>query len=119
MSSEACPKPPGPAAGDGKVRYLAGQRVTALENRPAGGLTVHYEDVNTQTQRSIDADLVIGADGVHSTVRQLVNASVKQSYTGYVAWRGTLPAKSVSPETLKHFSNSQVFNLARGTYLVW
>ncbi|MEE3098629.1 MAG: FAD-dependent monooxygenase, partial [Pseudomonadota bacterium] len=40
----------------------------------------------------IDADLVIGADGVRSVVRQALSARGRPLYSGFVAWRGTVPA---------------------------
>ncbi|EKZ2232749.1 TPA: FAD-dependent monooxygenase [Klebsiella pneumoniae] len=36
------------------------------------------------------ASLVIGADGIHSRVREMVAPEVKPVYAGYVAWRGML-----------------------------
>ncbi|MGW6269037.1 FAD-dependent monooxygenase [Streptomyces sp. NPDC055060] len=37
-------------------------------------------------------DLVIGADGYRSVVREAVFASVRPAYAGYLAWRGAFPA---------------------------
>ncbi len=37
-----------------------------------------------------DADLLVGADGSWSTVRQQVNATDEPEYCGYVAWRGMI-----------------------------
>jgi 2-polyprenyl-6-methoxyphenol hydroxylase-like FAD-dependent oxidoreductase len=36
-------------------------------------------------------DALIGADGVHSTIRQVLFGSDEPKFTGYVAWRGTIP----------------------------
>lgn len=36
-------------------------------------------------------DLVVGADGIRSTVRGLLFPSLRPGYAGYVGWRGTLP----------------------------
>ncbi|KAI0407132.1 hypothetical protein F4802DRAFT_595358 [Xylaria palmicola] len=88
-----------------------------LVNRP-GGVTVHFIDANTSQEQPMDAELVIGADGVNSTVRRLLNAPVAQKYAGYIVLRGTLPATSVSAETLQPFSNRLVFNFLRPTYFV-
>ncbi|CDZ30402.1 FAD-dependent monooxygenase [Neorhizobium galegae] len=42
------------------------------------------------------ADLVIGADGLGSVVRGVVNAKDNQNrYSGYVAWRGLIPEASL------------------------
>ena len=40
-------------------------------------------------------DLVIGADGIRSTVRGLLFPSLHPAYAGYVGWRGTLPASGL------------------------
>jgi 2,6-dihydroxypyridine 3-monooxygenase len=36
-------------------------------------------------------DLVVGADGIRSTVRGLLFPDLRPAYAGYVGWRGTLP----------------------------
>lgn len=41
----------------------------------------------------IEADLLIGADGLHSKVRAALNGKVVPFFTGQVAWRATLPAE--------------------------
>ena len=40
-------------------------------------------------------DLVVGADGIRSTVRSLLFPSLQPAYAGYVGWRGTLPASGL------------------------
>ncbi|MBA3442946.1 MAG: FAD-dependent monooxygenase [Pyrinomonadaceae bacterium] len=46
--------------------------------------------------RSERADLVIGADGVHSMVRQQLFPDVRLRYSGYTAWRGVVATKDES-----------------------
>jgi 2,6-dihydroxypyridine 3-monooxygenase len=36
-------------------------------------------------------DLLVGADGIRSTVRGLLFPDIRPTYAGYVGWRGTLP----------------------------
>jgi len=38
-------------------------------------------------------DLVVGADGIHSTVRQLAVASSEPIYAGQMAWRSVIPTR--------------------------
>ena len=46
----------------------------------------------------VDADLVVGADGVGSATRSAVTGSADGArYAGYVAWRGLLPEKDLPP----------------------
>jgi salicylate hydroxylase len=42
-----------------------------------------------------EADLMVGADGIHSRVRGLVFGPEKPRFTGCVAWRGLVPAERV------------------------
>ncbi len=52
-------------------------------------------------------DLLIGADGLKSTVRRLVFAEDEAEFTGYVAWRGLVPTEEVAELELK--AGSSVF----------
>ena len=40
-----------------------------------------------------DYDLVIGADGIHSTVQLAIDASLSPSYAGSMGWRSIVPKK--------------------------
>lgn len=51
----------------------------------ATGVTVRF--ANGQTDR---ADLLIGADGIHSAVRQQLFPAASLRYAGYTAWRGVV-----------------------------
>jgi salicylate hydroxylase len=48
-----------------------------------------------ETGASTEADLVVGADGIHSRVRHLVFGPEKPRFTGCVAWRGLVPAERI------------------------
>lgn len=48
--------------------------------------------------RREDADLVIGADGLGSVVRPLLNEDASNRFAGYVAWRGLIPETALLPE---------------------
>src|SRR5258708_7501430 len=49
----------------------------------------------------IEADLVIGADGVGSVVRRHLFPEVRPAYAGYVAWRGVFPESAAPSEVVK------------------
>ena len=44
-----------------------------------------------------EADLLIGADGLHSTVRSRLVPDLKAQYVGYIAWRGVVEEQEVEP----------------------
>lgn len=62
-------------------RKLVGLKETAA------GVTLTFADGS-----SADADIVIGADGVHSVVREILLGAEKPRFTGRVAYRTTFPA---------------------------
>jgi salicylate hydroxylase len=45
---------------------------------------------------SVEADLLVGADGIHSRVRHLLFGPEKPRFTGCVAWRGLVPAERIT-----------------------
>ncbi len=47
--------------------------------------------IATASGATLDADLVIGADGLHSKVRPVLNDAAKPFFTGQVAWRAVVP----------------------------
>lgn len=47
------------------------------------------------------ADLILGADGVGSAVREAVAPGTRPSYAGYVAWRGLFPETELEAEDAK------------------
>jgi 2-polyprenyl-6-methoxyphenol hydroxylase-like FAD-dependent oxidoreductase len=76
------------------------------------------------------ADLIIGADGVYSTVRKQFQPDVQPRFANYVAWRGIIEEKDVPPETLKAVSGRIVFcfppsemllsmRVPGGVYFIW
>jgi len=119
MKSDTVPSPPGPKSGDGMAEYRSGKRVTGLKyDKEVGVVHVHFVDVMSGDEGIITTDLVIGADGVHSTVRDLLEAPTRREYAGYIAWRGTVPERLVSDETVQYFSNRLNFSLMKGTYFI-
>jgi len=58
------------------------------------GLIQHAEKVEVKFHDGLtaDADLVVGADGIHSTVRSLILGPESPRFSGHVAYRGLVPA---------------------------
>jgi 2-polyprenyl-6-methoxyphenol hydroxylase-like FAD-dependent oxidoreductase len=117
MSSSACPRPPDPLPGDVRVEYRVGYKATDLalmEDR----VRLSFVDNVNQKYGSIEADMVIGADGLHSTVRRLVGASTPEQYSGYITWRGTVPEAQVTHATVNYFRDTVGLNFTPRSYAV-
>jgi salicylate hydroxylase len=71
-------------------RIHAGHRLTALDDR---GDRVELQFANGA---SASADIVVGADGIHSTVRGILFGPEKPRYTGCVAYRGLVPTQRLT-----------------------
>jgi salicylate hydroxylase len=66
-----------------------GRRCVGVEERPAG-VELHFAD-----GASAAADLVVGADGVHSVVRPHVVGEVRGRYSGTVGYRGLVAVEKM------------------------
>lgn len=75
------------------ANYHRGKALTRIE-QDANGVTAVFAD---GTRAS--GDILIGCDGLRSTVRQLMLPEVRPAYAGYVAWRG-LVAENAFPKAL-------------------
>ena len=70
------------------VRLL--QRVDTVHQGPRPCIVLATGDTR-------ETDLVIGADGIHSAVRPVLNAAQKPFFTGQVAWRCIVPNTTGHP----------------------
>ena len=117
LDSVFCPNPPGPKAIEGHTVYDLGKKctnVTYVDHL----VTVEYDDLIRGGGGSVQADLVIAADGSKSSVRQCLLPKSPYAYSGYVAWRGTVAEEDVSEETRKLFDKRfNAFVMERG-YIV-
>ena len=66
-------------------RYHRGLALQAFEQN-SGGVVAHFNDGSTA-----QGDVLIGADGLRSTVRRQCLPAAAPLYAGYVAWRGLVP----------------------------
>jgi salicylate hydroxylase len=53
-------------------------------------------EVRFHNGATADADLVVGADGIHSTVRELIAGRESPRFSGHVAYRGLVPAERLA-----------------------
>jgi salicylate hydroxylase len=71
-------------------RVHVGHRLVDLEQK-GGRVVARFENGTT-----VEVDVLVGADGIHSKVRHLVFGPEKARFTGCVAWRGLVPAERVA-----------------------
>ena len=79
---------PEPLPTDGKAVHLHDHKVTSF-NEEGDGVRVYFKQ-GDGTQGSLFGNLLVGADGAGSTIRNLIVPEVKRTYVGYVGFRGTL-----------------------------
>jgi 2,6-dihydroxypyridine 3-monooxygenase len=75
----------------GAERYRLGGEASEFE-QDESSVTVRFADGGSWT-----CQLLVGADGVGSTIRHVLLPQVEPRYAGYVAWRGTVPELELSP----------------------
>lgn len=70
------------------IALTTGCRVTGYQN--------HQDAIEVLTQTgSLQADLLVGADGIHSAVQRDMGRQ-ESTFTGQVAWRGLVPAHKIA-----------------------
>ena len=89
-------------------RYHRGTGLTAFA-QSGQGVVAHLSDGGTVT-----ADVLIGADGLRSTVRQQCAPDVVPLYAGYVAWRALLPESAIPPAIHRELFMAMTFCLPPG-----
>lgn len=67
-------------------------------NRKLAGFTENEAGVQMRFEdgSSASADVLVGADGVHSRVREQLFGPVATQFTGVYAWRGLIPAEKLN-----------------------
>jgi 2-polyprenyl-6-methoxyphenol hydroxylase-like FAD-dependent oxidoreductase len=93
-------------------RYHRGRRLTHVEQRDAS-VVAHFADAEPQ-----EGDLLIGADGLRSTVRAQYLPDLGPSYAGYVAWRALVDEVAISPATHRDIYFCMAFGLPPGEQLL-
>ena len=89
-------------------RYHRGQGFKAFEQQEKGVLA-HFDDAGSHR-----ADVLIGADGLRSTVRAQCLPGIAPLYAGYVAWRALLPESAIPPVIHREFYMAMTFCLPPG-----
>jgi 2-polyprenyl-6-methoxyphenol hydroxylase-like FAD-dependent oxidoreductase len=88
--------------------YHRGRGLAKVTQTP-DKVTAHFSDGET-----IDADMLIGADGIRSTVRQQFAPDVVPLYAGYTAWRALLSEADIPRDVHDDLVEGMCFGLPPG-----
>ncbi len=89
-------------------RYHRGRGLSHF-TQDAHAVRAHFSDGET-----VEADLLVGADGIRSTVRQQCLPEVGPLYAGYSAWRALIAEDAFPPEIHKAVYPIMSFGLPPG-----
>jgi 2-polyprenyl-6-methoxyphenol hydroxylase-like FAD-dependent oxidoreductase len=91
-----------------RERYHRGRGVRAFEHDDKG-VIVHFADGGTA-----EGELLVGADGLRSTIRAQCLPELAPLYAGYVAWRALIPEAAFPPAIHGELFNYMTFCLPPG-----
>ncbi len=95
------------------AHYHRGRALTSFEDTGTGVLA-RFADGGTA-----EGDVLIGADGLRSTVRGQCLPDVTPLYAGYCAWRALLPESAIPPDIHRQLFDSMAFCLPPGEQCVF
>ena len=88
--------------------YHSGKQLVDIQ-QGSERVTAIFSDGSRET-----GDLLVGADGLRSTVRQHYAPEIELSYAGYVAWRGMVDENDFSAEDHAQIFESYAFGFPEG-----
>ncbi|UDU83120.1 FAD binding domain-containing protein [Pseudomonas sp. HN2-3] len=92
--------------------YHRGKKLVDLK-QDEDGVVALFEDGTTAT-----GDILVGADGGGSTVRQLVSPDSRPTYSGYVVWRGLVDERDLLDEAKNRIYEDFVFQQNPGSLML-
>ena len=93
-------------------RYHCDKSLVRFEQNDAA-VTAHFTDGSQAS-----GDLLIGADGIRSTVRAQFLPQARPAYAGYLAWRGLADEGDVSEDTRRALGDRMGFCLPPGEQML-
>ena len=94
----------------GRERYHLASEATSI-TQTDDRVELAFDSGQTAT-----ADLLVGADGVSSFTRRAMLPDVVPRYGGYVAWRGVVDEKDLTPRTFAALDDSLTYWFRPGTH---
>lgn len=93
-------------------RYHLGREMVSF--RPVGDeVEVGFADGSSRC-----CDLLVCADGINSTAREALFPSVTPSYSGYVAYRGTVPESELSAATFSRLRDAITYQVIPDSHIL-
>ncbi len=92
--------------------YRLGRRLVRIEQK-GGTVTAMFADGTSER-----GELLVGADGVRSTVRGQFLPDVQPVYAGYIAWRASIDEADVPPHLWRELVELYAFCLPEGQQLI-
>lgn len=96
----------------GTDRYLTGREAVEFAVDDSGAR------VDFQDGSSIEADLLVCADGVNSIFRRSLLPESQRKYAGYVAWRGMVPEAELSTEARESLGDAITYAFYANSHIL-
>jgi 2,6-dihydroxypyridine 3-monooxygenase len=93
-------------------RYILGKEVVDFAS--AGDVVT----VTLADGTGAEADLLVCADGISSMARARLLPEATPSYAGYVAWRGTLPERSLPPAIREALGDALTYQVLEHSHIL-
>ena len=93
-------------------RYHLEKEMVSFEQSD-GRVEVRFADGTTH-----ECDLLVCADGIASTARDVLLPDVEPLYAGYVAWRGTVPEADLAPETFERLRDAITYQVVPDSHIL-
>jgi 2-polyprenyl-6-methoxyphenol hydroxylase-like FAD-dependent oxidoreductase len=94
------------------AHYHRGSELVTVEER-SDGVAARFADGSIA-----EADLLVGADGLRSTVRAQFLPGIMPIYVGYAAWRALVPDRAIAPDLHAQVFDHMAFCLPPGEQIL-
>jgi 2-polyprenyl-6-methoxyphenol hydroxylase-like FAD-dependent oxidoreductase len=95
-----------------REHYHLGKSLTAISSE------VQRLHIDFADGTSASGDLLLGGDGIRSTVRSFVLPTAEPLYAGYVGWRALVHERDIPPDLHRELFSSMTFCLPPGEQII-